>query len=398
MKRGSSFGAIDIGSAKTTFIFGEVVGSNFTIKGHCVCKSDGIKKGAPSDLKLALDAVKECIKLARKQHNNLPDKIFLAQSGRGLKSLYSKTTINSHNADSIIDSADLERAKKEAIAKKPSAGTLFLHHFFQCFSINDEFCENPIGKKSNNLAAEYCSIYGDEQAIRDNLFIVNQLGFRVEELVFAGIASSLAVTTPIEREYGICTIDIGAETTTYTVYKNKNPISAGTIPIGGVNFTNDLCSGLRLHFDDGEELKLRLGIPPLDTNNENIWIKGDHSIGDKIVNVKNIYKILHARAEELFECVYSNIKQNIGINKPFLNLILTGGGSQLKNIATIAAKVFETDCETRSPLISINQKIKTPAFSTCIGLLHFATNIQKSTNIPTKKSTIISKLSEWFNI
>lgn len=398
MKSVNSLGAIDVGSSKVAFVFGEIVGSNFSIIGSAVSRSCGVKKGAIVDVKAAIASVNECIRVAKGQYGNLPSKILLSQSGAGLRSVYSKININTKNSDGVVSSSDVDRAKKEAVGKIPAVGTLFLHHFLQGFSVDDELCENPIGIKAHNFSAEYCSISCDERSIKDNLFIVNQLGLKVDALIFSGVASSFSVATQLERDHGALIIDVGAETTTYCVYKNKKLVTAGLIPVGGVNFTNDLCSGLLLHFDDGESLKMRLGIPSGCENSEAVWVKGDHSIGDKSVCLKNIYKILHARAEELFECISSSIKQHIGGHVPFLRVILTGGGSQLNGIADVASRVFEADCEVRSPVISVSEKLKNPALSSCIGLLCYVSNIQKEKPVSMKKTGILGRLSEWFNI
>ena len=67
------------------------------------------------------------------------------------------------------------------------------------------------------------------------------------------MASALATTTSIERENGVCVIDIGAQITEFIVYKGQQPCIMGTLPVGSQNFTYDLSSGLRIHSEDAKE-------------------------------------------------------------------------------------------------------------------------------------------------
>ena len=56
-------------------------------------------------------------------------------------------------------------------------------------------------------------------------------------------------------------------------------------------------------------------------------------------------------------------------------MVLTGGTSQLKGIRTVASKVLGVPVRIAQPenLVGMSDKLETPAFSTSIGLIRWAT-------------------------
>jgi cell division protein FtsA len=296
------------------------------------------------------------------------------------------------SADGRVAEEDIRWVQAEAKSKRLPSNELYLHHFFQGFEIDRSPCEHPFGKEGKLLSAHYRSLAGDAGTIKDSLYLANQMGCRVEELIFSGLASAAVVTTVPERENGVCVVDIGSEITDYVVYKKSKVIFAGTIPIGGRHFTNDLCSALYLHFEDGEALKRRVGIPEGDPTylEEKIWVVGNASIGDKKVRHRALRIVLRARGTELFE----ELQDALGsMNEPVLT-VLTGGGAQLKNLEHVAGTVLRTSVCCRNPRSKENEETVHPfCWSTGLGLLYYAS--RPTTESPSPRSTLWNHIGGW---
>jgi cell division protein FtsA len=222
------------------------------------------------------------------------------------------------------------------------------------------------------------------------------MGCRVNELIFSGLASASILMFPEERGTGACVLDIGAETTDYIVYFKNRIVLAGSIPVGGRHFTNDLCSGLHLHFEDAEQLKKKEGLPDDENESleEEIWAIGSASIGDKKFRRKSVKTILQARAEELFMLFNKNLENHPQIPRP-TSLILTGGGSQLKNMEKCAGYILQMDVARRKPLYPVSETLENPAYATCLGLLKSTFDSVES-QCPKPKKTLRERIAEFF--
>jgi cell division protein FtsA len=87
---------------------------------------------------------------------------------------------------------------------------------------------------------------------------LERLGFNVYDVVFTGWASSLAVLTDTEKELGVTMLDIGAGTTSISIFQEGSIAYSGSIPLGGFNVTSDLAIGLQVSLADAEKIKVKL--------------------------------------------------------------------------------------------------------------------------------------------
>ena len=391
--RRNRFGALDIGSQSITFLLGERVGSQFDLIGHAQVPSAGVQKGRVEDVKALGGVLQNLFTDISKRFGTLPQNLTLSQSGTHLQSTSFETLLSFSDFRHRIEQNDLEHLHRLIAEKELPPEIVSLHVSPKFYTVNGARIEQPIGKEANQITAHCDLLFGKAQPIRDQLYAVNQFGFSVRHLVFSGMASALAVTMPVERENGVCVLDIGAQMTDYIVYKHHVVIATGTVPVGGQNFTRDVCSGLRILTQDAERLKCEYGISDLNPETpEEIWVIGDRSIGDKAVKIKNLRTILSARAQELF----GYVSKCIGCEEELLSgVVLTGGGALLKNIEKIAAETFCCDCCVRGSVAPVNETLKSPTYATCLGLLQYA--LKPDPTIPKATATSVWKrVRDWF--
>ena len=388
-------GALDIGSQHITFLLGEISNQRLNLVGHSRVLSKGIQKAQIEDLKQLNQVLGDFFESLSRKFSGLPDMLCLSQSGAHLRCLQYETHLPLNGFQHIITEQDLKQLNLLAGQKTIPQEYVFLHSFRQFYTVDGLPTEHPLGHVCKKLSVFYNAIFGKTQPIKDQLYAVNQFGFRVKHLVFSGIASALATTHTVERENGVCVINLGDQITEFIVYKNQIPVLMGTVPVGGKNFTNDLSSGLQIHPEDAERLKIEHGIPFSESNldEKDIWILGNHSIGDKKVKVKNFRIIFHARAQELFDYIYRFIKKENLDQSLLSGIVLTGGGALLKNIEKVAAQSFNCDCFVRGPIANVDGDLKSPLYSTCFGLLHYAL---QQTAVKEKDRPFLKKIADWF--
>ena len=106
---------------------------------------------------------------------------------------------------------------------------------------------------------------------------------------------------------------------------------SGVVSVGGDHITGDLSMGLRVLERYAEKLKLEHGkaAPDPSDENEDVWMVGDRTIGDRSVPRKAISDVIHVRVVELFEIIRKELGELLCPDDLKGGILLTGGGSQL---------------------------------------------------------------------
>ena len=110
-------------------------------------------------------------------------------------------------------------------------------------------------------------------------------------------------------------VDLGADTTTVSVYSKGILRHLSVIPLGGNNITKDITS-LQIEEQDAEKMKLKYG--KAYTENSNIDPTLNYPIDkDRVVESKKFIEIVEARVEEIVENVW--FRSNSSMQRPMTN-------------------------------------------------------------------------------
>ena len=103
-------------------------------------------------------------------------------------------------------------------------------------------------------------------------------------------------------------VDLGAETTTVSVYYKSILRHLAVLPLGGANITKDIAS---LHIEEKDAEKLKLTYGSAYTNDEDIDDKHSYTISnDSSIESRKLVDIIESRVEEIIKKRYlSNTKR-----------------------------------------------------------------------------------------
>ena len=87
----------------------------------------------------------------------------------------------------------------------------------------------------------------------------------MDEIVFTGLASALALLSNEQKELGSLVIDLGGGTADYAVYSDGIIKHTGVLAVGGDHVSNDLAYGLKVPMGRAEQLKLEHGSALIET-------------------------------------------------------------------------------------------------------------------------------------
>jgi cell division protein FtsA len=148
-------------------------------------------------------------------------------------------------------------------------------------------------------------------------------------MYLAPLALADSVLTEAEKRSGCALVDLGADTTTVSVYSKNILRHLAVIPLGGNNITKDIAT-LQMEESDAERMKLKYAAAYTDNNDIDNDLKYPIDTERQIESRKFI-EIVEGRMEEIIENVWYQIPSEY-YDKLLGGIILTGGGSNMKNI------------------------------------------------------------------
>ena len=367
-------GAVEIGTSQAKALVGEVgEDGSLNVVGMASRPNEGMRKGEIVDFRKAAAAVHAALEEAEKMSGTTVDSVYLAQTGAHLDGQMLRGSAFVASSDNRVAVDDLQRAESEAKRRQPETGRSYVHHVRTPIVLDEKVVEDPGGLIGKKIDVGYWSIDGDDQAIRSALHVISNYSLEVDDLILSSIASATMVAGPDLRRAGSLVIDLGAGVTDLVLYHQGYVAYTGVIPVGGDHVTGDLSMGLRILEPYAEKLKIEHGkaSPDPSDDEEDVWIIGNKTIGDRSVSRKAISDVIHVRVVELFEIIRKELGSLLDANELKGGILLTGGGSQMPGIEQVAGKVLGLPVRKAGFPPGIEPELAQPENATVLGLLQY---------------------------
>ncbi len=380
--------ALDIGTTKVCAIAGHLNEyGKLEIVGLGVVRSEGVSRGVVSNIDKTVKAIREAIEIAERNAKCTFKVVHVGIAGQHIKSLHHHGLLVRHDSNSEISQADIDKLIRDMHQLVLPPGDKILHVVPQEYTVDDEQdIFDPIGMSGVRLEANFHIITGQISASRNILRCVEKAGLDVAGVTLEPIASSASVLSEDEKEAGIALVDIGGGTTDISIFKDGIIRHTCVIPFGGNVITKDIREGCTVMNEQAEKLKIKFGSALADeiVDNRIITIPGFKGRDHKEISEKNLSRIIQARVEEIFDYVLWEIRRSGYEGKLLAGMVLTGGGSLVKNIDLLAE--YHTGLPTRvgQPIEHLahgySSQLASPIYATAIGLLkHTIDNIGDKT-------------------
>lgn len=393
---------LDIGTTKIVAIVGRKNElGRIEVLGVGKAKSMGVKKGIVNNMTHTINSIKSAVEQAEKASGVSIKKVTVGIAGKHIRSLQHTDYIKRDNPDEYITENDIEILKNQVKKLVMLPGEEIIHVLPQEYKIDseDEVIE-PIGMHGSRLDAKFHVVVGQVAPIRNVIRCVQDAGLEMEELILEPLASANAVLSEEEKEAGVALVDIGGGTTDVAIFKDNIIRHTCVIPFGGGIITEDIKEGCSIIEKYAEQLKVQFGsaVPSLEKDTDLVTIPGINNSNDKEISLKNLAGIIGSRVEEILEMVNNELKA-FGASDPkrklIAGLVLTGGGSNLKNLRQLANYMTGFDCRIGYANEYIandtKQQLKNPEFSTAIGLLMESIRINEKKSLLTKNESVNQK-------
>jgi len=365
--------AIDIGSTKICAIIAEISDSNeVTIQGHGITKSQGIKKGAITNIELASKSIKKAINDAKRIAGSNITSATVSISNAYAKSLNSTGIVNIPHKD--ISIKEINRVMQTALynANVPNEYEV-VHVLPYNFRVDDQdFIEDPFGMNASRMEVDVNIIMTQKSNLSNLKKAVRSAGVEINGIVLSGYASAIATMDDDEKELGVAVIDLGGQTSNLVIHTGNSIRYNDFLGVGSNHITNDLSMALHTPLQIAENVKVRHG-NLVESSNEIIELP---IIGDEEnrngVSLEVVHSVIFSRVEEALMILAKSLEKSALKEQIGAGIILTGGMTKLKGIRELAQAIFSGMPVRVGYPENVNglfDELKDPAFSTVVGLL-----------------------------
>ena len=379
---------IDVGSSKIATLISSIdEQGKINLIGVSSTVSKGVRKNQVVDIEEAIAAITESVESAERMAGYSISSAYVSLGGPQIESVNQHAVVAVSEPEGEIKEGDIQRVNDAARAIPLPSSREILHVIPRTFTVDgQEGIKDPIGMTGVRLETETHIITGATTSMRNLVKCVSEVGIEVTELVFSGIASSIAILTDTEKELGVVLVDIGGETTDVVIFIDGSVSFSSVIPIGARHITSDMAVGLRISLESAEKIKLSLGkiqkAPATAESEEGKVKKKEDELLDikalgiteeiqKISRKAVVDGIIRPRLQEIFKYVGKELKKSgFGTQIPS-GLVICGGGAQTVGVLDQAKYVlgFPARVGNIDGLSGMVDEIDSPNFSAAAGLI-----------------------------
>src|SRR5262245_10856620 len=342
--RSSTVVGLDIGTSKVCAVVGELNDSGvLSIVGLGQARSRGVRKGEIVDFNVAQEDIRNAIVEAEQMADIEIRSVYLGISGGHVRGFNNRGFHPVASHDREIIQADVEDAIKNAKAINLPAENRIIHVVRQHFLVDgQDGILNPVGMFGARVEVDVHVVHGLFNRLQNPIRAVKALQLEVEDIVFNGIASALALLTTQQKELGTLVIDMGAGVTDYAVYTRGVIKHTGVLSVGGDHVSNDLAYGLKVPLGRAEQLKIDYGCALVDqrSKGQTIGLSNDLGIHERNISLEHLRRIMSARLEEIFEIIAQELDEAGLLNQIREGVVLSGGCCRIPDIQKLAGRVF----------------------------------------------------------
>lgn len=395
MARSPVITALDLGTDKCTTLIATIdpETKQLQVKGVSAVPAKGIRKSQIVDLEKAITTMTESLNGAERMAGFDVKSAYMSVSGTHVQSQNSKGVVAVSAPNQEITAQDVSRVIDAARAVSLPADRTVIHVIPRDFKVDSqEGIKDPVGMTGVRLESEAHIITGMTTALKNLEKCVHDLGLNVDSFVFAGLAASEVVLSETERELGVVVVDIGAGSTSISVFVEGTLELSAALPIGARHITQDIALGCRVSLETAEKIKLNL----TDTDPKNMQPQpgeskeefthrkkkadvidptelGVHESLETLSRKKVVEGIMVPRMKEIFTMVSDKLKQKNLLPVVPAGVVITGGGAQTVGIKEVAKHTLNLPARIGMPkeISGLTMDIHKPSFVTSIGLLEY---------------------------
>lgn len=233
-------------------------------------------------------------------------------------------------AQPLLDAMEVE-CKQKIEARNPDVAVLDLVPYFYKLDGVEQEHQPTENQRAALVEAHFIAFVGKKELEQKIVDSFNRSAKRLEHIYVRPDALMNAITTDEDMANGCAILDMGAQTTTLTVYKGNQYLYNKVVPLGGYDITRDIEQiGISLTY--AEQLKCKYGYASADmvsTNHRFRLPAPTMPQGEVAVMATEIADIISARLEQMLTPLLDVLNAEAS---RFRVLYVTGGAAMLQGL------------------------------------------------------------------
>lgn len=233
-------------------------------------------------------------------------------------------------AQPLLDAMEVE-CKQKIEARNPDVAVLDLVPYFYKLDGVEQEHQPTENQRAALVEAHFIAFVGKKELEQKIVDSFNRSAKRLEHIYVRPDALMNAITTDEDMANGCAILDMGAQTTTLTVYKGNQYLYNKVVPLGGYDITRDIEQiGISLAY--AEQLKCKYGYASADmvsTNHRFRLPAPNMPQGEVAVMATEIADIISARLEQMLTPLLDVLNAEAS---RFRVLYVTGGAAMLQGL------------------------------------------------------------------
>jgi len=367
--------ALDIGSSKVSaLIVAPDADGRLRVLGSGQRESRGVKRGYVTDVDASEVAVREAVESAERMSGVTIDDVWAGFGAGGVISDIANVEVDLGGHQ--IEQSDITELLRHGGSAIDRGDRVVLHAHPALYTLDGvEGVRQPIGLHANRLGVDIHVIAADPAPLRNLDYVIRSAHLGVRAIVASPVAAAVACLTPEERELGVALVELGAEVTNVSLHAGGMLVGLRSIPLGARDISDDIACAFGVQRRDAERLKCFYGSAMTSPRDNHEMIDANQmgaETGTEPMRITRaqLMTVIRGRVEELTGQI-DNALKGLGFTGPVgRQVVLTGGGAELKNIADYMQGVLGRTVRVGRPktITGLPDAHSGPAFATLVGL------------------------------
>ena len=372
--------ALDIGSSKVSAMIAQKGdGGELIVLGTGQRESRGVKRGYIADMAATEAAVREAVEQAERIAGINIENVWVGFSAGGLVSDVAEVEfeLGGHR----VEQADIDALLSAGRNSIDPQGRMVLHAQPALYTLDGlTGVKKPLGLHADRLGVHIHVVAADGSPVRNLDLCVRSAHLEVKSIIASPVATGLACLSEEERELGVALVELGAGITNVSLFAGGMLVGLCSLPMGAADITDDIASAFGTRRQLAERMKCFHGsanASPRD-NHEMLPVvpiaaeEGDEDAMQ--ITKAQLIGVVRQRLEHQMSEI-RNALARLKFEGPVgRQVVLTGGGAELKGIADYAQQALGRSVRVGRPrgLVALPEAHGGPAFATLAGLAFYA--------------------------
>lgn len=363
--------SVDIGSDSIKVIVCELYKGKLNLLAATSVKSNGIKKGLITDFEKATTSLKKAISEIEEMLGIRIKKVISSVPAYFSEYSVVKEKVVVESSEGLVTGNDIVRVLQEGIQENLKPGREVVTMLPIDFAVDDqERVRDPKGLFGKELHSRAVMVTTPKKNIYSVISLLDHAGLEVVDISLNPIGNIYAFKTKeMDSKVGTV-IDIGAETTTVSLYNRGILVKCSIIGVGSKSIESDLSYMFKISSSSAKTIKDKFALAHKKYASVQEKVEVVNDIGEKIeLNQLEVSEVVMSRLEEILSLASNEIKSLTDHTIDYT--IVTGGVTNMAHFGYAAEDILGTSVTIGNVRLV---GLRNNKYSVCIGNIVYFIN------------------------